>query len=227
MLATIAILAGGISAFISLADEVVEGDTVDFDRAVILALRNPADLSDPLGPLWLEEAVRDVTALGGNFVLAFVAVAVIGFLLLTRRRGAALLVLASVAGGALIGTALKIGFERPRPDLVPHGAIVYTASFPSNHAVLSAATYLTLGALLARLQVRRREKYYFLAISMTLTALVGLSRIYLGVHWPTDVLAGWSIGAAWAMFVWLIALWLQRRGDVEQIGHGVRSDSGD
>jgi undecaprenyl-diphosphatase len=86
--------------------------------------------------------------------------------------------------------------------------------------MLSAVTYLTLGALLARLQVRRREKYYFLAISLILTALVGLSRVYLGVHWPTDVLAGWSVGAAWAMFVWLLALWLQRRGDVEHIGNG-------
>jgi undecaprenyl-diphosphatase len=92
---------------------------------------------------------------------------------------------------------------------------VYTASFPSGHATLSAATYLTLGVLLARLELRRRAKLYFLGLAVILTALVGASRVYLGVHWPTDVLAGWSVGAAWAMGVWLVALWLQRRGKVE------------
>jgi undecaprenyl-diphosphatase len=93
-------------------------------------------------------------------------------------------------------------------------------SFPSNHAMGSAVTYLTLGALLARLEVKPRVKGYFLVISVLLTVLVGLSRIYLGVHWPTDVLAGWSVGAAWAMGVWLVALWLQRRGKVEQVDAG-------
>lgn len=218
LLATIFIVAGGLWAFIGLAQEVREGDAESFDRAVLLAFRDPADLSDPIGPAWFEESVRDVTALGGNFVLTFVAAAVIGFLLLTRRRGAALLVFAAVAGGALLGTVLKLGFERVRPDLVPHGSVVYTASFPSNHAMLSAVTYLTLGALLARLEVAPWVKAYFLLLSVLLTALVGLSRIYLGVHWPTDVLAGWAVGAAWAMAVWVVALWLQRRGSVEGIG---------
>lgn len=218
MLATILIGAGGAWAFLFLADEVGEGDTEAFDRAVVLALRNPADLSDPIGPRWFEEMVRDVTALGSMFVLSLVTVAVIGFLLLTRKRGAALLVFVSVVGGALLGDLLKVLFDRPRPDLVPHGAEVYTLSFPSNHAMGAAVTYLTLGALLARLQLRPRVKGYFLAVSVIVTALVGLSRIYLGVHWPTDVLAGWSVGAAWAMSVWLVALWLQRRGKVEQVG---------
>lgn len=224
MLATILIGAGGAWAFIFLADEVGEGDTEAFDRAVVLALRNPADLSDPIGPRWFEEMVRDATALGSMFVLTLVTAAVIGFLLLTRKRGAALLVLVSVVGGALLGDLLKILFDRPRPDLVPHGAEVYTLSFPSNHAMGAAVTYLTLGALLARLQVKRRVKGYFLVISVMLTALVGASRIYLGVHWPTDVLAGWSVGAAWAMAVWLVALSLQRRGKVEQMDAGARGE---
>ena len=215
ILATICAVAGGIWAFVAIADEVSEGETEAFDRAVLIALRNPADLSDPLGPPWFEEAVRDVTALGGNIVLATMTFAVIGFLLLIRNRGAALLVLVSVAGGMLIGYLLKGMFDRPRPDLVAHGAAVYTASFPSNHAMLSAVTYLTLGVLLARLEVRRRVKAYFLALSAILTLAVGLSRIYLGVHWPTDVLAGWCVGAAWAMAVWVVALSLQRRGRVE------------
>ena len=223
MLATILVGAGGIWLFLALADEVREGETERLDRAIILAFRNPTDLSDPLGPAWFESVARDVTALGGHFVLTFVTLAVVGFLLLTRKWGAALLVSVSVGGGTLLGTALKLGFQRPRPDLVPHGVDVYTASFPSSHAMLSAVTYLTLGALLTRLEPRRRVKGYFLALSVILTGLVGVSRVYLGVHWPTDVLAGWSVGAGWAMAVWLAALWLQRRGRVEQIGLAERA----
>ena len=213
--ATIFVLAGGLWAFVSLADEIGEGETEAFDRAVLLALRNPADVSDPIGPLWLEGEMRDITALGGHFVLTFLTLAVIGYLLMAGKRSAALLVFVSVAGGALLGYLLKLGFQRPRPDLVPHGVPVSTASFPSNHAMLSAVVYLTLGTLLARLEARRSIKIYFLTISVILTVLVGISRVYLGVHWPTDVIAGWSVGAAWAMGVWLVALILQRRGKVE------------
>ena len=214
IVATLFIVAGGLWSFISIADEVNEKETEAFDNAVMLALRNPADLADPIGPPWLEGVMRDVTALGSQFVLVFVTLSVVGFLLLVRKRGAALLVFGSVLGGAILGDLLKLAFERPRPDLVPHGTLVLTASFPSNHAMLSAVTYLTLGALLARFHEKRTAKIYFLALAAILTALVGISRVYLGVHWPTDVLAGWSVGAAWAMGVWLIALWLQRRGDV-------------
>jgi undecaprenyl-diphosphatase len=217
VLATIFIVAGGLWTFLTIADEVHEGETAAFDRDLILALRNPADITDPLGPLWFEEMMRDVTALGSTFVLTFATAAVIGFLLLIRKFGGAILVFASVSGGTALGYLLKTIFQRSRPDLVPHGAEVYTASFPSNHAMLSAVTYLTLGALLARLEVNRQVKAYFLVVFVLLTVLVGLSRIYLGVHWPTDVLAGWSLGAAWAMAVWLVALWLQRRGKVEQV----------
>jgi undecaprenyl-diphosphatase len=217
-LAAILVVAGGVWSFVMIADEVRESETQAFDEAVLLALRSRSDLSDPIGPLWFEEAVRDVTALGSDVVLAFVTLSVAGFLLLARKHAAALLVLISVFGGAALGSSLKTLFERPRPDLVPHGVEVYTASFPSNHAMLSAVTYLTLGALLARLEVKPAVKAYFLAVSVLVTVVVGVSRVYLGVHWPTDVLAGWSVGAAWAMAVWLAALWLQRRGQVEAIG---------
>jgi undecaprenyl-diphosphatase len=215
VLLTIMIVAAGLWAFLALAGEVREGDTKAFDETVLLALRNPADLSDPIGPGWFESIARDVTALGSHFVLTFVTFAVIGYLLFSRKHGAALLVFTAVAGGMALSAFLKLGFGRTRPDLVPHGVEVYTASFPSGHATLSAATYLTLGVLLARLELGRGAKLYFLGLAMLLTVLVGASRVYLGVHWPTDVLAGWSVGAAWAMGVWLVALWLQRRGKVE------------
>jgi undecaprenyl-diphosphatase len=202
--------------FVEIAGEVIEGDVTRFDRTLLLALRSAGDPSDPLGPRWFEEAARDVTGLGGTTILTFVTLAAIAYLLMTRKRHAALLVLAAVGGGMLMSTLLKLGFARPRPDLVPHGARVYTASFPSGHAMLSAVTYLTLGALLARVQPRRRIKAFFLGLAILLTIVIGMSRVYLGVHWPSDVLAGWSGGAAWAALCWFVALQLQRRGDVEQ-----------
>ena len=141
-------------AFFHLADEVVEGDTHAFDSAVLLSLRNHADLADPVGPAWLEWAARDITSLGGYPVVILTTLSAIGFLLIIGKRHAALLVLASIGGGMLLSSGLNL-FERPRPDLVPHVVQVYTLSFPSGHAMLSAATYLTLGALLARVQPKR------------------------------------------------------------------------
>jgi undecaprenyl-diphosphatase len=205
-------------AFVKLAGEVREGDTASIDRALLLALRNPADLGDPVGPSWLEESARDITGLGGYAILGMLTIATVAYLLMARKRATALLVLAAIVGGMLLSTALKIGFERPRPDLVPAATRVYTASFPSGHARLSASTYLTLGALLARAEERRRVKAFLIGVAVTLTVLVGASRVYLGVHWPSDVLAGWCVGAAWASLCWFVALQLQRGGQVERPG---------
>jgi undecaprenyl-diphosphatase len=211
-------------AFVEIADAVTEGDTHAFDRAILLALRDGANLADPLGPSWVEEVGRDITALGGNAILTFVTLATLLYLLMTGKAHAAILLAAAVGGGMLLSTLLKLGFERPRPDLVPHAARVYTASFPSGHATLSAVTYLTLGALLARVQPNRRLKAFLLGLALILTVLVGASRVYLGVHWPSDVLAGWCVGAAWASLCWFVALQLQRRGQVET-GHEPAGES--
>ncbi len=132
--------------------------------------------------------------------------------------GSRFLILAAVVGGVLLSNALKLVFERPRPDIVAHAARVFTPSFPSGHATLSAITYLTLGALLAGLH-SLRFKLYFLGLAILLTIAVGISRIYLGVHYPTDVLAGWCIGAAWAAFCWSIFNWLQNLGRIEPPAH--------
>jgi undecaprenyl-diphosphatase len=218
VLATLALAAAAVWVFAELADDVLEGETHAFDEWVLLALRSAGDRSDPLGPSWLEELMRDITALGSTGILTFVTLAVAGFLALDRKSHAALFLMVAVGGGMLLSTGLKMGFDRPRPDLVPHGAIVYTASFPSGHSMLAAVVYLTLGALLARVQPRRVLKLYLLGLAILLTVAVGMSRIYLGVHWPTDVLAGWTVGAAWALFCWAAALWLQRRGQVESPG---------
>ncbi len=204
--------------FIAIADEVTEGATHELDSAILLSLRNPQNLADPLGPSWLEEAARDFTGLGGYAVLSMLTAATVIYLLMAGKRGAALLVVVSIVGGTLLSTGLKFGFERPRPDLVPHATRVYTASFPSGHAMLSAITYLTLGALLARVEKRRRVSAFIMSLAIALTLLVGASRVYLGVHWPSDVIAGWSVGAAWAALCWFVALQLQRKGQVEKPG---------
>jgi undecaprenyl-diphosphatase len=205
-------------AFVKLAGEVREGDTAAMDRALLLALRDPANLADPIGPSWIEESARDITGLGGYAILGMLAVSTVVYLLMAKKRATAVLVTGAIVGGMLLSTALKLGFERPRPDLVPAATRVYTASFPSGHAMLSAVTYLTLGALLARTEQRRRVKAFLLAMAVFLTLLVGASRVYLGVHWPSDVLAGWCVGAAWAALCWFVALQLQRRGQVERPG---------
>ncbi len=214
-LVSLLVLLAAVWGFVELADEVFEGETGGFDRWLILALRNPADLTDPLGPAWLKELGRDFTALGGIGVLTLLTLAAAGFLLLRRKGHAALLLLAAVGGGIALSTLMKYGFARPRPDLVPHGSQIYTSSFPSGHSMMSAVTYLTLGALLARAEANRRIKAYLLILAVLLTFSVGLSRVYLGVHWPTDVLAGWTAGAAWALACWLAARRLERRGRVE------------
>jgi undecaprenyl-diphosphatase len=209
---------GLVWMFVEIADEVIEGETHPVDEALILAMRNTLDLSDPVGPLWLGELGRDFTALGGTGVLTFITLAVVGYLLLHNRYRVMVLVVIAVLGGTLLSFVLKVGIDRPRPELVPHGSYVYTASFPSGHSMMSAVVYLTLGALLARIHPQRRTKAYILTVAVLTTLAVGLSRVYMGVHWPSDVLGGWTLGTAWAVLCWLVARWLQMRGQVDAEG---------
>ena len=213
LMAAVAI-AAGVWAFAGLADEVREGETQAFDRAVLLSMRGPDRA--PIGPPELQEAARDITALGGVLVLGLITAITAGFLALDGKRRMALFVCGAVGSGMMASTLLKNLFQRARPDLVPHAVDVWTTSFPSGHSMMSAVTYLTLGALLARSRERKRLKAYFLLLAVLLTVLVGVTRVYLGVHWPTDVLAGWTAGAVWALLCWLLARWLQRRRKVER-----------
>jgi undecaprenyl-diphosphatase len=214
-LAAVILAAALLLGFAKLANLAGRGSAPAFDEWLIVALRTPGDLADPIGPAWVEEMMRDFTALGSTGVLTVMVLAIAGFLAMTRKGHAALFVLASVTGGVLISQATKWAYARPRPDLVPHGAEVFTASFPSGHSMMSAVVYLTLGALLARTQPDRAVKAYVLAIAVMLTVLVGVSRVYLGVHWPTDVLAGWALGGLWALVCLMLMLWLQSRGRLE------------
>jgi undecaprenyl-diphosphatase len=213
--ALLVLAAGAVYAFIQVVDEVMEGESRAFDEAVLLALRSPGDSAEPIGPWWVQTMFVDITSLGGTTVVTLITLAVLGYLIMDGKRAVALLVLISVAGGAGLSSLLKLGFERPRPDLVAHLVDERTLSFPSGHAMVSAVTYLTLGALLAQVQGSVRLKTYIIAIAVILTLLIGVSRVYLGVHWPTDVLAGWCAGTAWAIGCWVIAAWLQAEGKIE------------
>lgn len=207
-----ALLFGGAWAFIEIADEVTEGETRRIDEYLLLMLRNPADPADLLGPGWVEEMGRDFSALGSTAVLSFVVLATLCYLLLSRNLRTALFTLLAVTSGTLLSTLLKRGFDRPRPELVPHESIVYSASFPSGHSMMAAVAYLTLAALLARIHPQPGLKAYLLSLALLISVLIGISRVYLGVHWPTDVLGGWTVGAAWAALCWLVYGRLQKRG---------------
>lgn len=216
------IIVGGIWGFVEIADEVTEGDTKQFDEWAVRALRmpNPDPPPEkppqvPIGPKWVRELGRDMTALGGVGVLFMVTIGVAVYLLLVRKFHAMWLVLIATLTGLLLSTGLKYLFDRPRPE-VDHYSHVYTSSFPSGHSMLSAVVYLTLGSLLTRLVEERHVKVYVIVAAIVLTFLVGISRVYMGVHYPTDVLAGWTAGLVWAMVCWLVARSLQKRGTVEK-----------
>ncbi|MGO4890780.1 phosphatase PAP2 family protein [Flavobacterium sp. W21_SRS_FM6] len=198
--------------FIELALRVLAGDTMAFDRNIILAMRNPADLSDPLGPYWFEELMRDITALGGTGILSFIALFTVMYLYLQKHRHMAFLVAVMIVSGMICSSLLKYGFSRPRPDLVPHGSYVYTSSFPSGHSMMSALVYVTLAAIYARSQFRRSLKLLIMASALLVVASIGLSRVYLGVHWPSDVLAGWCAGSIWALMSYRLVRYGQKRG---------------
>lgn len=197
--------AGGIWAFAELAEAVGDGEAHSVDEWLILALRDPADRANPLGPRWFEEMMRDYTALGGYAILTPLTFSTAIYLWLRKRGRVALVVLIAVGGGILLSTIMKSYFDRPRPDLVPHGSYVLTKSFPSGHAMMAATTYLTLGAVIAETERKRALRIFFLGLGVLLAVLVGISRVYLGVHWPSDVLAGWVAGSVWALCCWMMA----------------------
>ena len=198
-----------------IALEVVKGEPIEFDQWVMQSFRPAPDPSLRVGPPWLLAVARDVTALGSTVVLGTVLLVVTGYLFASGKRHTGWFVLVTVLGGAALNNLLKLGFARPRPDLVVPLIQVLTLSFPSGHSAISAVCYFTLGALIAQTHTSPMIRIYVLAIATLLTVLVGLSRIYLGIHYPSDVVAGWCFGIAWALICWTIMNHLQRRRQVE------------
>ena len=213
-LVALTLAALGVWGFVEIADYALEGESRAIDERILLAMRT-ADPGDPLGPRWLEELARDITALGSTGFIALLVLASAGFLVLQRKTHLAGYLVLAVGTGMLASFALKSGFDRPRPDLVPHGQHVYTSSFPSGHSMMSSLAFFTVAALLASAQRSLRLRAYLLCLAVLLTVAVGVSRVYLGVHWPTDVLAGWAAGCAWALLCWSVANGLRRRGEIE------------
>jgi undecaprenyl-diphosphatase len=211
------LLVVGVLVFLVLATLIRSDNAPSLDEQIIHSMRNPdpAQPKKPIGPFWLRRAGPDISALGGASVLTLITILVAGYLLLWRKYGATVLLLVATVGGVALETSLKHIIHRERPDERYRVLEATTNSFPSGHSMLSAVVYLTLGALLARFVSRRAEKIYVVFVAMLLTFLVGASRVYLRVHYPTDVLAGWSVGLAWAMLCWLVARYLQRRHVVE------------
>jgi undecaprenyl-diphosphatase len=201
--------------FYDVAEDLHEGESFAFDASILLALRGGTAQGAPIGPSWLPQVATEITALGSTSVLTLLTAITAGFLLITRKWRAALLLLVAVIGGTLLVTVMKGFMDRPRPDVVLHLVKVTNPSFPSGHAALSAATYLTIGAMLTRVSEQRRVKTYLMTCAVGISLLVGVTRIYLGVHWPSDVVAGWCLGSAWALLCWLIAYWLGRKGEIE------------
>ena len=204
-----ALVAALVAYFLfELTGEVLEGETRAFDEGVLLMLRDATDPAMPAGPAWLTKMMVDITALGGVTVLALLVTLVVIYLALRRKFRTAAFVAVSILGGWALSSALKLGIARPRPEVVQHLVEVTDMSFPSGHAMLSAITYLTLGAMLSRIENQPTLRYYFLLVAVFLTFIIGLSRIYLGVHYPTDVLGGWAAGTVWACASWFVARWM-------------------
>ena len=202
---------GALAIALDLTDDISDGASWKFDSAILLAFRTPGDLAKPIGPAWLPLSAMDISALGGFTLQWLLGGAAIVYLLSIRRRTEAAWLAASVVGASLANATIKHLLHRPRPQVVPHLTMVDNASFPSGHAMISAAILLTVGAMIAETEKSRRARVAIMSFFALLVALIGMSRIYLGVHWPTDVLAGWCFGAGWALIVFAANRLLRRR----------------
>ena len=216
MLAALLLAVAFVYGFMELADEVLENETQGLDERILMFFRRSGDLHETIGPWWLKAAALDITALGGTAVLVVVILITLGFLWIAKKKRIMLLFAAATFGGQVFNSVLKQLFMRPRPTVVPHLTEVQSSSFPSGHSMMSAIVYLTLGVLLSRLVTAPLTRFYIIAVSILLTAMVGFTRVFLGVHYPTDVVGGWTVGLAWAVICLLVARILQHKGTVEK-----------
>jgi undecaprenyl-diphosphatase len=210
IIAVIALVAGTVG-FLILAGYVTGGSTEYIDTKILRSLRNPNNLQLSIGPRWVIDTMNDITVLGSATIVLLITLIVIGYFILQKNYSAVYLILAAVIGGALIDLELKEFFGRVRPTIIPNLMQPFTFSFPSGHSMMSAVIYLSLASLMARFQKRQRDKIYILSVAILLSLIIGVSRVYLGAHYPTDVLGGWLLGTAWAAFCWLIAWFVSQR----------------
>ncbi len=210
----LAALIMAIAVVAVLGNVIAHGTQFGFDRAVLLLMRDAVPgggASIPEGPAFVQQAMVDITAMGGGTVLTLLLLLSAGYLALQRHWLTALLVFVGGTTGPAAVAVAKIVFGRARPDVIDHLVEAGSASFPSGHAANSAAVYLTLALVLVQIVRSRRQRTYIVAVAAALTLAIGSSRVYLGVHWPSDVLAGWTFGALWAFGWWAIGHWLRAR----------------
>jgi len=209
LLALLAIVLGTIG-FLLIAGFVSSGSADNFDIRILKSFRYPGNLARPIGPAWLFEIMRDITSLGGSTIGSLITFFVIGYFILQKQYSMLFLVLTAVIGGAIIDVELKELFSRIRPQIIPSLIPEKSFGFPSGHSMMSTIIYLSLASLIARLQVRWRDKIYIISVAVFLSFMIGISRVYLGVHYPTDVLGGWSLGLAWAALCWFVAWYVSK-----------------
>ena len=200
-----AALVAGLLALLLAASMATDTAPFGWDRAILLGLRQAGDPAQPIGPNWLRHAMIALTAMGDGTILTSVVAGVAGLLLVRRLWLTAGLIVLATATGALLAAQAKFWFARPRPELVAHLVEANGLSFPSGHATNSAIVYLTLAGLVSQVERGRGVRRYTLAVAILLVGAIGTSRVYLGVHWPSDVLAGWCAGTLWALGWWWLA----------------------
>ena len=182
-----------------IAWSVMRGGTVSFDEAGLFLWRN-ADLS-PIGSAHTLEIVRDITSLGGVFLRHLFAIAAILSLIMMGMRRTAWHLTLIVSLGWTANSGLKALFSRPRPDIVPHLMGASGNSFPSGHSFNAAVVYVSIALIFAAMSQRTAVRYLLIASALLLSIMIAWSRVWLGVHWPTDVIAGWLGGVGWAFFM--------------------------
>ena len=197
------LISAGAWAILFLGGEAREGETGSFDRAAMLLFRIPGHPHQPIGPPWLQDVMRDLTAFGGTTFVTLATLVAALALIFHRRWRHGLILASTVALAQGCDEWLKGFFDRARPDFAPPWIYFSGHSFPSGHSTASAALWLSLAVLAASFEVRRRMKAFWFAVASLVILAVGLSRVFLGVHWPTDVLAGWVLGACWALVGWI------------------------
>ncbi|KHS46812.1 phosphatase PAP2 family protein [Novosphingobium subterraneum] len=183
--------------FVLVASLVLSGHGSEIDSSGLLFWRRGADLV-PAGPQWLLEAVRDLTALGGVLLRNLILIGVLAALLFLRLKREAVLLTATVMGGWLVNSLVKIAVGRPRPMIVPHLTEAGGQSFPSGHSFNSAVIYIAIALAFAAMSPRRSIRWTLIISAIALSIAIAISRVWLGVHFPTDVAAGWLGGAGWA-----------------------------
>ncbi|MGE5403031.1 MAG: phosphatase PAP2 family protein [Ignavibacteriales bacterium] len=216
ILLSILFMIAGLLMFLLLAGAVLAGGTNRLDEFLLLSLRQPGSYTRPRGPYALIGIMRDITSLGGATVIVLFSVITIIYLLLQKKRRSAMLVLLATLGGGLLENLLKLLIARQRPALAFQLMPEYSHSFPSGHSMMSAVIYLSIAVLIARIQKNRNVRIYVVITGIFMTFIIGISRVYLGVHYPTDVLAGWALGLAWASFVWFVSWYMEYKGKSDE-----------